>query len=280
MRNLNNTLGAEIRKSRIISPVDGRGVVIAIDHGILMGPVRGLEDIEETVGQIVKGKPDALQCTPPVANAIRENFLGRGAPALIARIDTSNVWRSKPEPKEGYREMLFSVEEAIRAGADAVVVYMLFGYQEDREEGRNIAEIADVISRCQEYSMPCMVEPIGIAKGYQTVRDAELIPLACRIAFETGADILKVDYTGNRETFSKAVDAANVPVLIRGGPKTETVLEAYKMVKEALDAGAKGVVFGRNVWQSPEPAKAVMSYMRLVHDGISPEEAAKIQSRS
>jgi class I fructose-bisphosphate aldolase len=261
--------GHEIRKARIISPKDGKAVVIAIDHGILMGPVSGLEDPVETASEIIKGHPDAIQCTPAIASSIRENLIERGAPALIARIDASNVWRGHPKPKEGYREMLFSVKDAVRAGADAVVVYFLIGYENDMAEGRNLKEVAAVISECMDYGMPVVVEPIGIAPGYQAVRDAQLIPLAARIAYETGADILKADYTGDAETFSKTVRAVHIPVLIRGGPKTETLKDAFKMVEDAMKAGARGVVFGRNVWQSSNISGMVRAYMQLVHEGKS-----------
>ena len=272
---MDNNLGRERRMSRVLRHEDGKGVVIAFDHGLFMGPLSGVERLDRTVASIIGGKPDALQCTPPVANLLRENFLGCNSPALVARIDTSNMWRMHPKPKEGYRRLLYSVKDAVRAGADAAVCFLLIGYGTDDQEGNNIADIAAVASECEDYGLPLVVEPIGIAPGYQAVRDDELIKLAVRMGFEAGADLLKVDYTGNMESFRAAVECTPLPALVRGGPKTDSVEEAFQMAADAISAGARGVVFGRNVWQYREPAKMVMAYNEIVHGSGKAREAMK-----
>lgn len=272
---MKNDLGTERRMSRILRHEDGKGVVIAIDHGLFMGPLSGVEQLDKTVSSIIGGKPDALQCTPPVANMLKENFLGSGSPALVARIDTSNMWRAHPAPKEGYRRLLYSVRDAVRAGADAAVCFLLIGHSTDEQEGDNMEDIVAVAAECEEYGLPLVVEPIGIAPGYQAVRDDELIQLAVRMGFEAGADILKVDYTGSVGSFRKAVECTPLPALVRGGPKTDSVAEAFQMAADAMSAGAKGVVFGRNVWQYREPAKMVRAYTEIVHGSGRASEAMK-----
>lgn len=141
------------------------------------------------------------------------------------------------------------------------------GYAEDREEGANLQDIGRLASECRALGLPLVVEPLAVAPGQHRVNPPEVVELLARIAWEAGADLLKVDYTGSRETFARVVRAAAVPVLVRGGPRTETAAEALAMVAEALEAGARGVVFGRNVWQHDDPAGMVRALRRIVHEG-------------
>ena len=98
---MDSSIGKYSRLRTIFHDSD-RAFVVAFDHGILMGPVDGIQDIVTSVKKVVSGNPDAIQLTPPLAKVLSENFLGRNSPSLIARLDTSNLWRSTPAPKNGY----------------------------------------------------------------------------------------------------------------------------------------------------------------------------------
>jgi len=249
--------------------------VVAFDHGILMGPIDGIKDIESSVSKVVQGGPDAIQVTPPIAKVISENFLGRNSPSLIARLDTSNLWRSSPEPKSGYYTDLFSVKDAVRLNAQAVVTYLLVGFENDQDEAYNLKILSKIAHEAHDYGMPLIIEPLGIAKGYQAVRDKDVISLAVRMATEVGADLLKVDYTGDKSSFREILDSTTCPVMIRGGPKTKTLADSLQMVSDSLEIGASGIVFGRNIWQSDNPTKITKVYSDFVHNNIDINEALK-----
>jgi len=249
--------------------------VVAFDHGILMGPIDGIKDIESSVSKVVQGGPDAIQVTPPIAKVISENFLGRNSPSLIARLDTSNLWRSSPEPKSGYYTDLFSVKDAVRLNAQAVVTYLLVGFENDQDEAYNLKILSKIAHEAHDYGMPLIIEPLGIAKGYQAVRDKDVISLAVRMATEVGADLLKVDYTGDKSSFREILDSTTCPVMIRGGPKTKTLADSLQMVSDSLEIGANGIVFGRNIWQSDDPTKITKVYSDFVHNNIDINDALK-----
>jgi len=249
--------------------------VVAFDHGILMGPINGIKDIESSVSRVVQGGPDAIQVTPPIAKVVSENFLGRNSPSLIARLDTSNLWRSSPEPKSGYYADLFSVKDAVRLNAQAVVTYLLVGFENDHDEAYNLKILSKIAHEAHDYGMPLIIEPLGIAKGYQAVRDKDVISLAVRMATEVGADLLKVDYTGDKSSFREILDSTTCPVMIRGGPKTKTLADSLQMVSDSLEIGANGIVFGRNIWQSDDPTKITKVYSDFVHNNIDINEALK-----
>ncbi|MEM0374566.1 MAG: aldolase, partial [Sulfolobales archaeon] len=105
--------------------------------------------------------------------------------------------------------------------------------------------------------------------------DVNLVKYVTRFASEIGADILKVDYTGSKETFRQVVEVAFSPILIRGGPKTRNDVEFLQMIKDSIDAGAKGVTVGRNLWQSANPEKLARAISLIVHEGKDVGESLK-----
>jgi len=102
-----------------------------------------------------------------------------------------------------------------------------------------------------------------------------LIKLVVRMASEIGADLLKVDYTGNKKSFTAIVNSTFSPILVRGGPKTKTLEESFQMIQDSLGCGAKGIVFGRNVWQAKDITKMTRAMAGLVHGELDVKKAVK-----
>lgn len=267
--------GKRVRLNRLLDPRSGRSIVVAFDHGLFLGPIPGVEDVQTAIARVAEGGPDAVQVSPGVAVAAAESFLGRGAPALVLRLDASNTWRATAPPSAPYRVPVATVEDAVRLGADGVVAFLFTGYTHDREEGANLEAIGALASACRQWGMPLVVEPLAIAVGRHLVNDPEVVQLMVRMASEAGADLLKVDYTGSPETFTRVVRAATVPVLVRGGPRMDTPREVLAMVDDALKAGARGVVFGRNIWQHADPAGMVRALRWLIHEGSGVDRALR-----
>lgn len=265
--------GNQLRTSKILNPETGNGIVVAIDHGLFIGPLPGVESAPKTIDALLPGNPDAIQMTPGITRANIHKFLGKNKPGIIVRLDATNIWRKKPAPKEGYYTYVAGVKDAVQLGADAVVTFLFAGYDTDAQEADNLQTLARIASEAREYGIPFIVEPLAIQKGANVVRDFDIIKLAVRMASEIGADLIKADFPESKQQFEELVGIASVPILVRGGPKMDSDQDMLQMVKDAIDGGAKGIVFGRNVWQHKHPAKILRALAAIVHENQTVTEA-------
>lgn len=268
--------GKTIRLGRILHPRDRRAAVVAFDHGLHLGVIPGVDRPGDMLEQLAEAGADAFLVAPGTARRFASVFTGRGAPGLILRVDWTNRWRS-PEmlgSPEGRGRMIATVEGAAQLGADAVLTYLFLGYSDPDAEARQVEEVARLAEACEALGIGCIIEPM--ARGERADHDIyrpEFIALGARIACEIGADVLKTDYSGSAESFRSVTAAAFRPVLIAGGPKTETVRAALAMVRDALDAGACGMFIGRNVFQAPDPARMMAVMRGIIHEDWTVERA-------
>lgn len=268
--------GSQLRTSRILHPETGRGIVVAIDHGLFIGPLPGVEQTGKAIDKLLPGTPDAIQMTPGTTRAHLSKFHGRNKPGVVVRLDATNIWRKKPAPKEGYYTAVASVKDAIRLGADAVVTFLFAGYDTDAQEADNLQTLALIGDEAREYGIPFIVEPLAIQKGSNVVRDFDIMKLIVRMASEIGADLIKADFPESKKQFEELVGIASAPILVRGGPKMDSDKEMLQMVKDAMDCGAKGLVFGRNVWQHERPAVILKALAAIVHEGQGVSKALAV----
>ena len=253
---------------------------VAIDHGVCNEPsfMAGLEDMAAVVNSLVRAKPDAIQMACGQADLLQSRP-EKDKPALVMRIDMGN-----PYNDQRHRVMWSMLQDhdnpiigALEMDAACVVVN-LFMLPDEPELFRQCVEnISRVRAVCHTYGMPLMIEPLvmlpnDMRGGYQVDGNAEKIATLVRVASELGADIIKADPTENPEDFHRVVEAARVPVLVRGGGKAD--LERVLEKSAALMAqGAKGMVYGRNVYQHKNPGAVVAALMSLIHQGVSGREA-------
>lgn len=241
--------GKSLRLKRIFKP-DGYSVVIALDHGQFQGPIPGLVDIRDTIQKVVMGKPDALILNPGVLSKYHECV--PGDVGIILRLTGASTSYS---PKFDFHRLTTSVDHALRLGADAVIVMCFVAGDGEIPSLEIVAKVAE---QCDKEGVPLFVEVLS-----QNSKDDDIACIATgiRAAFELGADVLKVYYTG-RDTFSTITSAVPIPILIAGGPKN---LDAFSMVREAINQGAKGVAFGRNVFQADNVTEYVQKLVSCVH---------------
>ena len=259
---------------------------VAIDHGVCNEPsfMAGLEDMAAVVNSLVRAKPDAIQMAHGQADLLQSRP-EKDKPALVMRIDMGN-----PYNDQRHRVMWSMLQDhdnpiigALEMDAACVVVN-LFMLPDEPELFRQCVEnISRVRAVCYTYAMPLMIEPLvmlpnDMRGGYQVDGNAEKIATLVRVASELGADIIKADPTENPEDFHRVVEAARVPVLVRGGGKAdlERVLEKSAVL---MAQGAKGMVYGRNVYQHKNPGAVVAALMSLIHRGVSGREAWDIYKR-
>lgn len=259
---------------------------VAIDHGVCNEPsfMVGLEDMPRVVDILVKSKPDAIQMAYGQSDLLQSRP-EKDKPALVMRLDMGNPYNTIR-----HREMwsmLQNADEPIIGALEmdaACVVVNLFMLPDEPELFRQCVDnISRVRAACHRYGMPLMIEPLvmlpnDVRGGYQVDGDAEKIVTLVRLAAEMGADIIKADPTSNPEEFHRVIEAARVPVLVRGGGKED--LRTVLMKSAALMAqGAKGMVYGRNIYQHANPGAVVRALMAMIHDGADGAQAWDVYSR-
>ena len=259
---------------------------VALDHGVCNEPgfLVGLEDMPAVVDTLIAAKPDAIQMTYGQADLLQSRP-EKDKPALVMRIDMGNPYNDRRH--RVMWSVLQNYEDPIVGALEmdaACVVVNLFMLPDEPELFRQCVEnISKVRAACHTCGMPLMIEPLvmlpnDVRGGYQADGNAEKIMALVRLASEMGADIIKADPTENPEDFHRVVEAARVPVLVRGGGKED--LESVLNKSAVLMAqGAKGMVYGRNVYQHENPRAVVAALMAMIHQAVSGEEAWDIYNR-
>lgn len=231
------------RMRRIFRP-DGRTLVVAMDHASFMGPVPGLIDPVATVRAVVAGGADAVMTTFGTAKRIAEVLDGRG---LILSVDLM-----APDP-------VAVVENAIALGADSLKTLAFYG-GDDPAGMRNVGRYGVL---CEKWGLPFQAEIIPYSFAAVDKHTPENIALAARVGAELGADYVKVQYTGDTESFRQVCEGAGAPVIILGGAKSERPITAQ--VADAIRAGGAGIAFGRNIWSTQDPEGATRSFVDAIH---------------
>jgi class I fructose-bisphosphate aldolase len=254
----------ELRMNRLFGR-DGRSVIIACDHAGFMGPLPGLDDPGYLLGQISGSGIDAVLTTMGVARRFASCF---GKLGLILRADGGSTIRNS---QTGQINCLFSAQDAVRLGADAVVCMGMIGYPEERSSLLNLAALS---AEAAQWNLPVMAEMLVNGKdGHEPT--AEDIGFAVRIGAELGADLIKASYAGPPEKYGAAIRACYRPVVVLGGSKVNEEEVLFESIQVALEAGARGVAIGRNVWQHTDPAGMCRALVSLVHGGASVTSALK-----
>jgi class I fructose-bisphosphate aldolase len=234
--------------------------------------VPGLGDMPATVSQIAEGGADCV--------VMHKGAVGKGfRPSGISTIDSdiglmlhlSGGTSLAPDSNE--KSLVASVEDAIRLGADAVSVHVNIGSD---AESRMLADLGYVSSKAAEWGIPIMA--MIYARGPKVVDeyDPKVVALAARVGMELGADLVKVSYTGDINTFASVVQGCSIPVVIAGGPKLDSTTGFLKMVHDSLEAGGAGLSVGRNIFQHRCMTDLVRVLRDLVHNDLPLKEATRI----
>ncbi|MVZ66202.1 aldolase [Sphingobacterium sp. DK4209] len=266
------------RLNRLFNKESGNCFDVAIDHGFFneYSFLNGIENVEKAVDVLVDAAPDAIQLTVGQANYL-QRIQGRQKPSLVLRTDVANVY-GKQLPRTIFSRMIENpVEQALRLDATCVVVNLFSIPDEPEITDQCIQNILKIKPEAERYGMPLMVEPLVFrpnseAGGYMVNGDPEKIIPLVRQGVELGADIIKADPTDDVSIYHKIVEiAGNIPVLVRGGGKAsdEEILErTYQLMQQ----GVRGIVYGRNVIQHPNPAGMTRALMEIVHKGAKPAD--------
>jgi len=261
--------GKNLRRGRIFRN-DGKSLIVAMDHGMADGPIEGLEKPGQTLSKILSGGADAVLTTFGIAMQFHD--LMKGRVGLIVRLDCgeTSFWR-EPESKEQWYKP-YSVRDALRIGADGVVV---MGYLGIPSEGETLRNLAASSRECFEWGVPLLAEMITF-KNSTICADVNSVAIGSRIGAEYGADFIKTYYSGEPAGFRRVTETCPVPVLIAGGEKMKASRDVLEVTKALMKAGAGGIAYGRNVWQHEKPEAMVRALAKIIHDDSSVEEALKL----
>ena len=265
------TTGESVRLARLF---DGgqNAVVVAIDHGLYMGPLPGLTNPAEAVSRI--GGADAILLTSGMAQHCQAAFSRRGAPAMILRMNWASNYVSPWNYKHSHSVPMLSVDDAVAQGADIVLASLTLRNPDEAEDSGNVEVFSQFVAAKRALGIPLIGEvfPTGGDDAHpDDLQEAVLV--GCRVITELGADAIKTFYTG--AGFEKVTASTPVPVLALGAKKTPHEIDALRLAATATGAGARGVVFGRNVVQAKSPERFLDALKQVVKTGMTPEKAAK-----
>lgn len=244
----------QIRLNRILKQ-DGKTVIAAMDHGIGgITPMAHLEFPRTLLPQLIKNGADAIITTPGIVRLSPDLFAGAG---LILRIDGGP---SSLTGDWGKMEIIRTVEDALRLGADAVIMMGITGTP---DEAHSLAVMGHIAARCDDWGIPLVAEMLP---GGFTAKDVtiEQLIISARLGAELGADIVKMRYKGPAETYKAVASACYVPLVVLGGSR-QSPDELVQEVMQSQIAGACGVAVGRNLWQSDDPGQILSRLVKAVH---------------
>lgn len=246
--------GIKLRLNRIMR--DGKMLCVPMDHGISNGPIPGLERPEDVI-QKCKGLTSVIINKGILKSLYRPPDVG-----ILVHFSASTSLSLSPN-----RKMLTgSVEEAVRMGADGVSLHINVGGKEEPEMLSQLGEVAD---HCQMWGMPLLAMMYPRGENIQDPHDPDIVAHAARIGAECGADIVKTVYTGDVKSFAKIVHSTPVPIVVAGGPRVDGDHGILQMTQDIMEAGAKGVTYGRNIFSHRDPPAITTALSRIIFGGES-----------
>ncbi|MBC3898996.1 3-hydroxy-5-phosphonooxypentane-2,4-dione thiolase [Acetobacterium malicum] len=248
--------GMKTRLSKIFDPHSGHTVMLAFDHGYIMGPTQGLERMDLAIPPL-QDYADVLMAT---RGALRTCIRPDHGKAIALRCSAGSSVLKEDMSKE---IIGVNVEDAIRMNATCMAIQAFIGSENECQSIENIIKTVDAGNR---YGIPTLGV---VAVGKEMERTTKYFSLATRMLAEFGVQIVKVYYCDN---FEEVTAACPVPIVIAGGKKVPEQ-EALEITYQALQKGAAGVDMGRNVFQADNPAAMIQSIRKVVHEKFTGSEA-------
>ncbi len=248
--------GLQNRLSRIIKPHNNRALMLAVDHGYFLGPTEKLENPKKVIAPLLK-HCDSLMLTRGVQ---RTSVDPASETPMVLRVSGGSSIIGDDLSQE---DITVSIEEALRLNASCVAMSIFVG---SKYEYQTIVNLGKLVNEAEKYGMPVLAVT---AVGKELGKDARYLSLACRVAAEQGAHIVKTYYCDN---FEKVVESCPVPIIVAGGKKIPE-RDALQLTYNAIKAGAVGLDMGRNIWQSEHPVAMIKAARSIIHGNSNVEQA-------
>ena len=260
---------SSMRLGRLFPP-EGKAVIVACDHGEFDGPQAGLEDPLNLI-RVLGNWPDGILMSPGALWRSSDCFGSRGAPLAIVRLNWNSVYAFGWDPTESVSADVLEPEDALRLGADIGLIGLTLHTGSERTDAANVSNFARLVARCQRLGLPVIGEyfPNAEATKDPVVLHEEVLR-GTRILYELGAECVKSFFQSG---WGDVAENCPIPILALGAERQPTDLDALRLAEDQVGSGARGVVFGRNVFQSGDPARFVRALVEVVKRGV-PARAA------
>ncbi len=261
--------GKDLRIEKLFNKAD-RAVIVAIDHGMFDGPIPGMVNMKETAKKI-DSCIDGVLLSPGMLKQLRPLFNYKGAPMPVVRLNWSSVYCFHWNYNNACTVLAQTVEEAVSNGAEVILASLTLQTGSEETDTRNVELYSRLVNAADKLGIPVIGEYFPTHSGTISKEQMhEQVYTCCRILSELGCDMIKTFYTYD---FKKVTDSCPVPVFGLGAEKKPTQREALQLAADEIRDGARGVVFGRNAIQVPDPARFQQALCEIVKHGASVDEA-------
>ncbi len=256
------------RRMHRIFRSDGRALIVTMDQSMYTNVFPAIADPARVIAEMADGGADAFLTTFGVLQNFPESFKSAG---VILRLDGGSTVLPGGDGRFG---LLYTVEDALGLGADAVACMCFPGF---RYESQTVETVGVVAAACRRWGMPFLVEVLPGGFERPELHTAENIRLAARIGVELGADFIKAPYTGDLASFKEVTANCYRPIVLLGGHKreTDTPRSVLEKMKSAIEGGAAGIAIGPHIWTHPNPRGMVAALAKVIHDDASVDDALR-----
>ena len=257
-------LGENVRLNRLLSHSNKKYLGITVDHAMARGVLPGLENIQDLVGKIVAGKPDALTMHKGIAAYCFDKYAGKVP--LVVKCTTF-------APVHAFQDIqVCNVAEAVALGADAISVgAIVLGEHQPSQ----LETLSSLSRDAHAKGIPVLahIYPRGLANKEDWTKPQN-VKYAVRLGAELGVNIVKTMYTGDVDSFATVVAATPAKVAVAGGDAgLNSVSECLQLARDVIDAGGVGITFGRCIFQYDNPAALIKALGKVIHDDFSVKDA-------
>ena len=247
-------------------------IISALDHVMEYGDQPGIEDARTAIKNCIT--TDALLLPRFMLKRNWDLFGNVNSPTPIVRINWTSSFYYPLDYREGNTTIATTVEEAVSSGAEAVICSLFLEEKDSQErETNNVAIFSEVVRQKEALGIPLIGECYVVEHKDKPPEEVHAkVKRISRVMAELGADLIKTFYTGDR--FSEVVENTPVPIFTIGAEKLNTDLEVLKKAYDSISKGARGIIFGRNIFMASDPVKLVSALNDVINGDVSPKEAA------
>ena len=261
--------GKDIRLNRLFSNGEN-AVVVAVDHGEFDGPLPGMIDMPEVIKKI-DPQVSAVLLSPGMMAHCGHAFSTKGAPMPIVRLNWSTVYAFHWHYNDADTAVAARPADAVAAGADIALVSLTLKTGSEARDAANVEVFCELINEAKQLGIPVVGEFFPTRSDELSKEGLhEQVYRCCRIVAELGADLIKTFHTYK---FNEVTQSCPVPILGLGAEKTPKQIQALELAEKIVQDGGKGVVFGRNAIQVPDPAAFQGALCDVVKHGMTAADA-------
>jgi len=247
-------------------------VISALDHVMEYGDQPGLEDARRAIMNCLG--TDALLLPRFMLKRHWDLFASSAAPMPVVRINWTSAFYYPLEYRKGYTRIAATVEEAVEAGAELVICSLFLENEDEEMETLNVEVFSEVVRQKERLGIPLIGECYVVEHKEKSPEEVhKKVKRVTRVMAELGADLIKTFYTGER--FHEVVDNTPIPVFTIGAEKLKTDLEVLKKAHNSVMQGARGIIFGRNIFMAEKPSRLIEALNEVINNGVKPELAAE-----